>query len=149
MVGRMKAGLEHIIDIQSVQLTNVEHHLRLSEELTDAQKANLVWGERMRDTSATLASELDSASVVAGRVSSKLDKVNQALARVERASSVLSTLFVLITIPSQVADHLHLRLLGVLALPMLVLYFWKPRKYSLCLFAIYGKPAFCFTRNYS
>src|ERR1700754_5020363 len=114
----MKAELEHIIEVQSTQLTNAENHLRLNEELTEAQRMNLMWGEQLRDTSASLASELDSASAVAGRVSSKLDKVNQALIRVERASSVLSTLFTLITVPSQVAEHLHLRLLGLLAMPM-------------------------------
>ena len=140
----MKAGLEHIIEVQSMQLTNAEHHLRLSEELTEAQKANLIWGEQMRGTSANLVSELDSASAVAGRVSFKLDKVNQALTRVERASSVLSTLFALITVPSQVAEHLHLRLLGLLAMPMVVLCFWKPRKHSFCLMAIYSMSISCF-----
>ena len=141
----MKAGLEHIIEAQSMQLTNAQHHLQLSEELTEAQKASLIWEEQMRDTSANLASELDNASVVAGRVSFKLEKVNQALTRVERASSVLSTLFAIITVPSQVAEHLHLRLFGLLAMPMVVLYLWKPRKYSVCLMAIYGTSVSQFT----
>ena len=134
----MNAELDHIATAQSSQLANAEHNLRLSEELTEGQKANLALGDHMRDTSTSLASELDSASAVAGRVSSRLEKVNQALTRVERASSVLSTLFALITIPSQFAEHLHLRLLGLLAMPTVVLYFWKPRKYSLCLMAYYG-----------
>ena len=137
LVQKLKTDLDQIAIAQSTQLNNAQHHLQLSEELSTAQEANLALGERIKDSSASLASELDTASVVAGRVSTRLDKVNQALTRVEAASAVLSSLFAVITIPCQMAEHLHLRLLGLFAMPALVLFFWKPRKYSYSLMAAY------------
>ena len=92
----------------------------------------------MKDSSTSLASELEIANTVAGRVSTRLDKVNQALTRVEAASAVLSSLFAIITIPCHMAENLHLHLLGLFAMPALVLFFWKPRKYSYSLIATYG-----------
>ncbi len=138
LVQNLKTDLNQIVNTQSMQLNNAHHHLQLSDELSAAQEANLALGERMKDSSASLASELDTASAVAGRVSTRLDKVNQALTRVEAASAVLSSLFAVITIPCQMAEHLHLRLLGLFAMPALVLFFWKPRKYSYSLMAVYG-----------
>ncbi|KIX05762.1 uncharacterized protein Z518_03734 [Rhinocladiella mackenziei CBS 650.93] len=134
---RVKAEMHQIVAAQSMQLSNAEQHLKLSEELSQAQKANLIWGQQMRDSSVSLASELDSASVVADRVSSRLENVNQALTQVEKASLVLSAFFGLMTIPSQMLEHLHLNLLGVFAMPSIVLYFWKPRRYPYSLMAIY------------
>lgn len=134
--------MDQAVAAQAIQLTGVEQHLALSKELSEAQKASLVLGEQMRGSSASLALELDSASVVAGRVSSKLDKVNQALGRVEKASSVLTTVSSMLSIPCQFAEHLHWRLFALFVMPAIVLYFWKPRKYSYSLMATYGKPEY-------
>lgn len=112
--------------------------MHLSAELSEAQKANLALGEEMRGSSLSIASHLDDANAVAGRVSWRLEKVNQALTQVERASSILTTLFALITIPAQITHYLHLRLLAVFLMPATVLSFWKPRKYSCSLMAVYG-----------
>ncbi|EHY57793.1 uncharacterized protein HMPREF1120_05817 [Exophiala dermatitidis NIH/UT8656] len=129
--------LDKVVAAQALQLKGAETHLKLSNKLSEAQKATLSLEEQMRDSSAILASELDSATLVAGRVSSKLDKVNQALNQVEKASSVLSTLSTFLSIPSHFAEHLHLRLFLLLATPSTLLYFWKPRKYSYSLMAVY------------
>ncbi|KIY00469.1 uncharacterized protein Z520_04154 [Fonsecaea multimorphosa CBS 102226] len=134
---RIRAGLDEVANMQSTQLANTERHLQLSGKLSEAQEANLDLGEQIKHFSASLASELDAASATAGRVSSKLDRVNQALTRVEAASAVLSSLFAVITIPCQMAEHLHLRLLGLFSMPALLLSFWKPRKYSYILLAFY------------
>ncbi|EXJ89263.1 hypothetical protein A1O3_02329 [Capronia epimyces CBS 606.96] len=134
---RIKVQLDQVVSAQTIQLTGAEDHLRLSKELSEAQKTALVWGQQMRDSSASLALEIDSANVVAGRVSSKLDKVNQALTRVEKASSVLTTLSAMLSIPCQFVEHLHLRILALFATPAVVLYFWKPHRYSYSLMAIY------------
>lgn len=138
LLSLVKSELDRIVSAQATQLSSTEQQLQLSVALSKSQNANLALGDEMMISSASLASQLDSASAVAGRLSSKLDSVNQALTRVERVSSVLSTLLALITIPSQVAEHLHLRLLGVMSMPVTVLYFWKPRKYSYSLTAFYG-----------
>lgn len=134
----MKSQLDRIAATQSTQLQTAEHHLRLNEELSEAQKASLALGREMHDSSVFLAGELDSANAVASRVSMRLDKVNQALTRVEKASSLLSTLSALIAIPFQLVEHLHLRLLGLLTMPAILVSFWKPRIYSYSLVAIYG-----------
>ncbi|EXJ95161.1 hypothetical protein A1O1_00280 [Capronia coronata CBS 617.96] len=134
---RVKAQLNQVLVAQALQLTGVESHLALSKELTEAQKASLVLGEDIKGSTASLASELDSASLVAGRVSCKLDKVNQALAQVEKASSVLTTISAMLSIPSQFAEHLHLKLLVFFATLTMVLYFWTPRKYSYSVMATY------------
>jgi len=110
----------------------------MSAELSEAQKANLALGDEMRESSTSLVSHLDSANAVAGHVSWRLEKVNHALTQVERASSVLTTLFALITIPAQATHYLHLRLLAMFLMPATVLFFWKPRKYSCSLMAVYG-----------
>ncbi|OAL26449.1 hypothetical protein AYO20_10117 [Fonsecaea nubica] len=113
LLHRLKGGLDEISGIQSTQLASVKHHLQLS------------------------ASQLDAATTAAGRVSGKLDRVNQALTRVEAASAILSSLFAVITIPSRIVEHLHLRLLGLFAMPALLLSFWKPRTYSYILMTLY------------
>jgi hypothetical protein len=130
--------MDRIVSAQAVQLSEVEQHLQLSAELSEAQRSNMAWQVSLRDSSISLATQLDGADAIAGRVTSRLDRVNQALAQVERASSVLSTVLSMVTIPSQMVEHLHLRLLGVFSMPATVLYFWKPRKYSYSLMAFYG-----------
>jgi hypothetical protein len=92
----------------------------------------------MKHSSASLASELETANAAAGRVSNKLDRVNQALAHVEAASASLSSFFAVITIPCRMAQRLHLRLLALFATPALILLFWKPIKYSCTVMAIYS-----------
>lgn len=134
----MKADLNQISASHSLQLESTQHQLQLSEELSAAQEANLALGEQMKDSSAFIASELETASTAAGRVTTKLDKVNQALTRVEAASAVLSSLLAAVTIPCQIVEHLHMKLFGLFAMPALVLSFWKPRKYSHSLIALYG-----------
>jgi hypothetical protein len=123
---------------QSSQLLNIQDHLRLSEELTEATKANLVREGQLRDKSAHLASELENANAMAGYMTQKLNKVDSALTRMERASSVLSTLFAILAGPAQLADRLHLRLLGDFTMPTVMLFFWKPRQYAYTLIATYG-----------
>ncbi|KAJ9608531.1 hypothetical protein H2200_007519 [Cladophialophora chaetospira] len=137
LVQRLKSDLNQIAITQSTQLNNAQHHIQLSEELVAAQEANLALGVRMKDSSTSLASELETARSVAGRVSTRLDKVNQALTRVEAASAILSSLFAIISIPCRMVEQLHFRLLGLFAMPALVLLFWKPRKYSYSLMAAY------------
>ncbi|KAH0843612.1 hypothetical protein FOPE_08612 [Fonsecaea pedrosoi] len=137
LLHRLKGGLDEISGIQSTQLASVKHHLQLSGELSMAQRANLALGEQMKHFSTSLASQLDAATTAAGRVSGKLDRVNQALTRVEAASAILSSLFAVITIPSRIVEHLHLRLLGLFAMPALLLSFWKPRTYSYILMTLY------------
>ncbi|OAP58298.1 hypothetical protein AYL99_07388 [Fonsecaea erecta] len=129
--------LEGIASAQSAQLASTEHHLQLSGKLSAAQEANLALGEQIKHFTASLASELDTASATARRVSTKLDRVNQALTRFEAVSAVLNSLFAVITIPCQVAEHLHLRLLGLFSMPALLLSFWKQRMYSYITMAFY------------
>ena len=138
MFSQVEGDLARLVSAQSQQLASAEEQLQMSTELSEAQKANLALGEEMRDTSVSLASHLDSASAVASRVSWRLEKVNQALTQVERASSVLTALFAILTIPAQVTHYLHLRLLAMFLMPATVLFFWKPRKYSCSLMAVYG-----------
>ncbi|KIV80555.1 hypothetical protein PV11_08048 [Exophiala sideris] len=134
---QVKDELAQLVSAQSQQLASAEQQLQMSAELSDAQKTNLALGEEMRDSSQSLASHLDSASAVAGRVSWRLEKVNQALTQVERASSVLTALFAVLTIPAQVTHYLHLRLLAMFLMPATLLFFWKPRRYSCSLMAVY------------
>ncbi|OQU97679.1 hypothetical protein CLAIMM_03573 [Cladophialophora immunda] len=134
---RTRHGLDEIAATQSAQLANMEHHLQLSGQLSAAQKANLALSGQIQHFSALLTSELDTASATAARVSSKLERVNQALTRFEAASAILTSLFAVITIPCQIVERLHLRLLGLFALPALLLSFWKPRKHSYILVAFY------------
>jgi hypothetical protein len=132
------ADLNQLSTAQSTHLATTQHHLQLSSELSAAQEANIALEDRMREASASLASELDSANSAVGRVSSRLDRVNHALARVEAASTVLSSLFAIIAIPCRMAHHLHFHLLGLFAMPAIVLYVWKHRGYSFSLIAGYG-----------
>jgi paraquat-inducible protein B len=138
LVYQMKNELDQIADAQSAQLASTQHQLRLGKELSTAQEANIALGEQMKLSSASIAAELDSAKTAAGRVSKKLDKVNQALTRVEAASAVLSSVFAIIAIPCQLAGQLHLRVLALFAMPAIVLSFWKPRRYPYSLMALYG-----------
>lgn len=131
--------MDHVLDVQGLQLSNTQHHLRLSEELQEVQKSNLLQSEHLHDTSSQLASELEGATQVAGRMSIRLEHVNQALTRVERASAVLSTLIKLVALPARLCEILHLRLLGVFAMPTAILYFCRPRMYSYILISVYGK----------
>lgn len=117
----------------------MQQHLRLSEEVTENQKTNLAWSIQLNGNAAHLASELDSATGLAGQMSHRLEHVSQALGRVEKASSTLNTIFALIAIPSRVLNFVHLRLLGMFALPTVILYFSKPWRYSCILMALYGK----------
>lgn len=143
MVTHMRAELNDILDAQTTQSTNIQHQLRLSEDIAANQKSSLAWSQQLKGNAAHLASELDSATGLAGRMSHRLEHVNQALGRVERASSTLSTIFAIIAIPSRMFDFLHLRLLGIFALPTLILYFCKPWRYSCILITLYGKtPAY-------
>ncbi|KAI1628526.1 hypothetical protein EDD37DRAFT_11362 [Exophiala viscosa] len=137
LFSQVEGELGRLVSAQSQQVANAEHHLQMSAELSQAQTANLALGEEMRESSLSLASHLDSASAVAGSVSWRLEKVNQALTQVERASAILSTLFALLTIPAQMTRYLHLRLLAMFLMPATVLFFWKPRKYSCSLMAVY------------
>ncbi|KIW24740.1 uncharacterized protein PV07_10435 [Cladophialophora immunda] len=134
---RTRHGLDEIAATQSAQLASMENHLQLSGQLSAAQKANLALSGQIQHFSASLTSELDTASATAARVSSKLERVNQALTRFEAASAILTSLFAVITIPCQIVERLHLRLLGLFALPALLLSFWKPRKHSYILTAFY------------
>src|SRR4051812_3361986 len=109
----MRAEISDILDAQTTQKSNIQQHLRLSEEVTENQKNNLAWSEQLNNNAAHLASELDSATGLAGQMSHRLEHVNQALGRVERASSTLSTVFALIAIPSRILDFIHLKLLGI------------------------------------
>lgn len=138
LVHQLKADLNQISIAHSLQLESTQHQLKLSEELSAAQETNLALGEQMKQSSSSIASELETASTAAERVTTKLDKVNQALTRVEAASAVLSSVFAAITMPCQLVEHLHLKLLGVFAMPAIALSFWKPRKYSYSLIALYG-----------
>jgi hypothetical protein len=135
---QVKGDLGSIASAQSVQLASTEHQMELSAELSEAQKASLVLGQEMRHSSLSLTSHLDNADAVAGRVSSRLDKVNQALSRVEKVSVVLSALSAVVAIPLQMIDQLHLRLFALFSMPAVILFFWKPRKYAYSLMAVYG-----------
>ena len=134
---QLKSDLDQIGNAQSTQLATTQQNVQLSEKLSAAQEANLALGERMQHSSSSLASELDTANAAASRVSSKLDRVNQALTRVEAASAILSSFFAIIAIPCQVIEHLHWKLLALFSMPAIVFCFWKPRKYSLSLMAMY------------
>nr|KAK5448684.1 hypothetical protein LTR18_001772 [Exophiala xenobiotica] len=134
---QVKGDLDSIASAQSVQLASTEHQMELSAELSEAQKASLVLGQEMRHSSLSLASHLDNADAVAGRVSWRLDKVNQALSRVEKVSVVLSALSAVVAIPLQMIDQLHFRLFASFSMPAVILFFWKPRKYAYSLMAVY------------
>lgn len=135
----MKTEISDILDAQTTQLSNMQQHLRLSEEVTANQKTSLAWSVQLNGDAAHLASELDRAAGLAGQMSHRLEDVSEALGRVERASSTLSTIFALIAIPSRMLNFVHLRLLGIFALPTVILYFSKPWRYSCTLTALYGK----------
>lgn len=110
----------------------------MSDKLTESQRTNAAGVQEIYDTSSLLASQLHTADAVATRVSSRLDKVNEALNRVEEASSALSALFAFIAVPTQMMQQLHLRLLAVFSMPAIILLIWKPRKYSFTVMAAYG-----------
>lgn len=108
----MKTEISDILDAQTTQSSNMQQHLRLSEEVTENQKTNLAWSIQLNGNAAHLASELDSATGLAGQMSHRLEHVSQALGRVEKASSTLNTIFALIAIlpgaefrPSQAARY--------------------------------------------
>ena len=138
MLLQVKGDLDSIASAQSVQLATAEHHVQLSAELSGAQEASLALGQEMRRSSLSLASHLDTADAVAGRVSSRLDKVNQALSRVEKVSVALSALSAVVAVPLQMIDQLHLRLFASFSMPAVILFIWKPRKYAYSLMAVYG-----------
>jgi paraquat-inducible protein B len=143
LIFRLRAEFDDIATSLSVQLANAKRHLDLSEELLAAQQSHLESQERMQDSAKSLASELDGANRIAGVMSTRLENVNQALTRVEAASTILSSLFAIITIPCQLAEHLHLKLLALFATPAFVILFWKPWRHSCSLMAIYGmSPAY-------
>jgi len=135
----MRAEISDILDSQTIQLANTNQQIQLGEELTQRQKDNLAWSEKLIGNSVHLASELDSATEAAGQMSYRLDSVYQALGRVERASTALQTLFALIAIPSRVIDLIHFRLLGLFTMPTALLYFFKPWRYPCMLITLYGK----------
>lgn len=135
----MKAEISDILDAQTTQLTSTNQQIQLGEELTQRQKANLAWSEKLIGNSVQLASELDSATEAADQMSYRLENVNQALGRVERASSALHTIFALIAIPAQIMDLIHFRLLGIFVMPTALVYFCKPWRYSCMLITLYGK----------
>lgn len=136
----MKVETDHILETQAIQLLNAQQHLQIGNAIVETQKVSLSYSQQLKDKSAELASELDGATKVAGRMSARLDHVDQALTRVERASSVLSALFALLAGPARVAEVLHLRLLGLFAMPTMMLYYCKPKKqYSYILASIYRK----------
>ena len=139
LIYKLQTDLAQIGISQSTHLATTQHHLRLSEDLSAAQEANLALGEQIQHSSTSLAFELDAAHTTAGKISHRLDRVNQALARVEAASTVLSSLFAIISIPCRMVEHLHLKLLGLFSMPALVLIFWKPKRYAASLMAIYSK----------
>ncbi|ETI27713.1 hypothetical protein G647_00162 [Cladophialophora carrionii CBS 160.54] len=138
LVHQINTNLDQIASAQSMQLDTTLQHLELSKELSSAQEANLALGERIKDSSASLASELDTANAAAGQVSNKLDRVNQALAHIEAATASLSSLFGIIAIPCQIVGRLHLKLLALFATPALILLFWRPMKYSCTMMATYS-----------
>lgn len=131
--------ISDILDAQTTQFTNTQQQLHLSEELRENQKATFAWSEQLKGNSALLTSELESATNVAGQMSHRLEHVNQALGRVERASSAISTIFALIAIPTQILDFIHFRLLGIFVMPTAFLYFSKPWRYPCMLITLYGK----------
>ncbi|EXJ63818.1 hypothetical protein A1O7_00153 [Cladophialophora yegresii CBS 114405] len=137
LVHQLKTNLDQMAGIQSMQLDDTLHHFELSKELSSAQEANLVLGQRIKDSAGSIASELENAHTAAGRVSTKLDRVNQALAHIEAATASLGTFFAIITIPCQMVGRLHLRLLALFAAPASMLLFWKPMKYSCTVMATY------------
>ncbi|KIW49119.1 hypothetical protein PV05_10828 [Exophiala xenobiotica] len=134
---QVKGEFDSIASAQSVHLASAERHVQLSAELSEAQKASLALGQEIRHISLSLASHLDTADAVAGRVSSRLDKVNQALSRVEKVSVMLSALSAVVAIPLRMIDQLHLRLFASFSMPAVILSFWKPRKYAYSLMAVY------------
>ncbi len=138
MLLQVKGEFDSIASAQSVHLASAERHVQLSAELSEAQKASLALGQEIRHISLSLASHLDTADAVAGRVSSRLDKVNQALSRVEKVSVMLSALSAVVAIPLRMIDQLHLRLFASFSMPAVILSFWKPRKYAYSLMAVYG-----------
>jgi hypothetical protein len=138
LVFRLRAGFDQIAVSQSGQLANAKRHLELSEELSAAQQSHLESQERIHNSATSLTTELDGASLIAGRMSTRLEKVNQALTRVEAASAMLSSLFAIITVPCQMVEYLHLKLLALFAMPAFALSFWKPWRYSCSLMAVYG-----------
>lgn len=135
----MRVEMSDILDAQVTQFANTQQQLHLSEELKENQKATIAWSEQLQGNSAHLASELDSATKVAGQMSHRLEHVSQALGRVERASSAISTIFALIAIPTQILDFIHFRLLGIFVMPTALLYFCKPWRYPCLLITLYGR----------
>ena len=138
-IDQLKTSLDQIDNAQSAQLASAQHNLQLSKDLSTSQKANLDLGKQMRNSSASLVSELDIANAVAGRVSNRLDRVNHALARVEAASAILNSLVTILSIPCRLMGNLHLRLLLLFGMPATILFFWKPKRYSGSLMATYGR----------
>lgn len=110
----------------------------MSDDLVEIQRTNVALGQEMYDTSSLLASQLHTANDAATRVSSRIDKVNEALNRVEEASSVLSALFAFIALPAQMMMQLHLRLLAAFYMLAIILFFWRPLKYPCTVMASYG-----------
>jgi hypothetical protein len=144
LIFRLRAEFDDIATSQSVQLAKAKRHLDLSEELLVAQQSHLESQERMQDSAKSLASELDGANRIAGGMSTRLEKVSEALTQVEAASMILSSFFAIITIPCQMAEHLHLKLLALFAMPAFVIFFWKPWRHSCTLMAIYDRFPLCF-----
>ncbi|KAJ9637470.1 hypothetical protein H2204_004894 [Knufia peltigerae] len=138
LLQQVRTDLDIISSSQIEQLTRAEEHLRVSDKLTESQRTNAAGVQEIYDTSSLLASQLHTADAVATRVSSRLDKVNEALNRVEEASSALSALFAFIAVPTQMMQQLHLRLLAVFSMPAIIFLIWKPRKYSFTVMAAYG-----------
>ncbi|KIW16455.1 hypothetical protein PV08_06509 [Exophiala spinifera] len=137
LLQQFSIGLDAISSSQIKQLARLDEQLRLSDDLAEAQRMNIALGQEMYDTSSVLSSQLHTASAAATDVSSRIDKVNEALTRVEEASSVLSALFSFLALPTHMMQQLHLRLLILFSMPAIILFFWKPRKYPYSVMASY------------
>lgn len=136
---QMRAEMQSLVTSQAAQSSNTEQNLRLSQALSEAQQANLDLVQRMTATSSGLASEIETAGEAASRVADQMEAVNSALTLVENASSKLGLLFSVFAVPARLGEVIHLRLMGLMALPTVWLYLLGVKRWSYILTTSYGE----------
>ena len=122
----------------------MEQNLRQSQELSEVQQTNLDLVQRLTATSSGLVSELETAGEAASRVADQIEAVNIALTLVENASSKLRVIFSVLAVPAQLGEIIHIRLMGLMALPAVWLYLLGAKRWSYILTTSYGWFGHCF-----
>lgn len=136
---QMRAEMQSLVTSQAAQSSDTEQNLRLSQALSEAQQTNLDLVQRMTATSSGLASKIETAGEAASRVVDQMEAVNSALTLVENASSKLGLLFSVFAVPARLGEIIHLRLMGLMALPTVWLYLLGVKRWSYILTTSYGE----------